>query len=154
MKKTPIRQVYWFIMICHIFTLLCGICCAILLPVHYKEFVDSFGKIFGMLFLVSLFVVFIILIVCSAKVIVTLLKDAKSLKNNEYVSIVGKVLRFKKNIDPDTGTQMNNTPIVLILDTNVEVELHIKDEIMVGEIYKFNYLKNSKIAEVVDIYKQ
>ncbi|MBQ7914643.1 MAG: hypothetical protein IJ492_05000 [Clostridia bacterium] len=154
MKKTPIRQVYWFIMICHIFTLLCGICFTILFFIHYEEFIDDSEKIFDMLFFIGIIVVFVIVIVCSAKVIVTLLKDAKSLKNNEYVSIVGKVLRFKKNIDPDTGTQMNNTPIVLILDTNVEVELHIRDEIMVGEIYKFNYLKNSKIAEVVDVYKQ
>ena len=41
-------------------------------------------------------------------------------------------------------------PIVLILDTSEEVELIINDKIMIGEIYKFNYLKNCKIAEVIE----
>ena len=154
MKKTPIRQVYWFIMICHIFTLLCGICFTILFFIHYEEFINDSEKIYDILFFIGIIVVFIVVIVCSAKEIVTLSKDAKSLKNNEYISIVGKVLRFKKNTDPDTGAQTNNTPLVLVLDTNEEIELHIDDEIRVGEIYRFNYLKNSKIAEVVDIYKQ
>lgn len=44
----------------------------------------------------------------------------------------------------------NDNPIVLILDTNKEVELIINDKIMIGETYKFNYLENCKIAEVVE----
>ena len=61
-----------------------------------------------------------------------------------------KVLKFKKNREPESGVQINDKPIVLVLDTNEEVELIINDKIMIGETYKFNYLKNCKIAEVVE----
>ncbi len=81
---------------------------------------------------------------------ITLLKDIKSLKNNNYISIIGTVLNFEKNIEPESGAQIDNTPTVLISDTNEKVTLRINDKVIVGETYKFNYLKNSKIAEVVE----
>ena len=37
-----------------------------------------------------------------------------------------------------------------MLNTNEKIELIINDNIMVGETYKFNYLKNSKIAEIIE----
>ncbi len=150
MKKTSIRQLYWFTMICHIFALLCGIGGSIIMVVNYKEFIENFGKILGIIFLIGIVGLFAVLIIFSIKVIITLLKDAKSLKSNDYVSIVGKVLKFKRNIEPESGVQINDRPIVLILDTGEEVELFINDKIMIGETYKFNYLKNCKIAEVVE----
>ncbi|HIT17552.1 MAG TPA: hypothetical protein IAD04_04165 [Candidatus Caccosoma faecigallinarum] len=150
MKKTSIRQLYWFTMICHIFALLCGIGGSIIMVVNYKEFIENFGKILGIIFLIGIVGLFVALIIFSIKVIITLLKDAKSLKSNDYVSIVGKVLKFKRNIEPESGVQINDRPIVLILDTGEEVELFINDKIMIGETYKFNYLKNCKIAEVVE----
>lgn len=118
--------------------------------VNYKEFIENFGKILGIIFLIGIVGLFAVLIIFSIKVIITLLKDAKSLKSNDYVSIVGKVLKFKRNIEPESGVQINDRPIVLILDTGEEVELFINDKIMIGETYKFNYLKNCKIAEVVE----
>ena len=58
-------------------------------------------------------------------------------------------MKFKRNREPESGVQINDKPIVLILDTSEEVELIINDKIMIDETYKFNYLKNCKIAEVV-----
>jgi glucan phosphoethanolaminetransferase (alkaline phosphatase superfamily) len=150
MKKTSIRQLYWFTMICHIFVLICGIATSVIMTINYNSFIESVGKIFGIIFLIFVIGLFIVLIFFSTKVIVILLKDFKSLKNNEYVSIVGKVLKFKRNREPESGVQINDKPIVLILDTCEEVELIVNDKIMVGETYKFNYLKNCKIAEVVE----
>lgn len=118
--------------------------------VNYNEFIVNAGKILGIIFLICIVGLFAILIIFSIKVIITLLKDLKSLKNNDYISIIGKVIKFKKNIEPESGVQINDTPIVLILDTNKEVELIINDKIMIGETYKFNYLENCKIAEVVE----
>ena len=118
--------------------------------VNYKGFIENVGKILGIIFLIGIVGLFVALIIFSIKVIITLLKDAKSLKSNDYVSIVGKVLKFKRNIEPESGVQINDRPIVLILDTGEEVELFINDKIMIGETYKFNYLKNCKIAEVVE----
>jgi len=150
MKKTSIRQLYWFTMICHIFVLISGIVTSVIMTINYNSFIESVGKIFGIIFLIFVIGLFIVLIFFSTKVIVILLKDFKSLKNNEYVSIVGKVLKFKRNREPESGVQINDKPIVLILDTCEEVELIVNDKIMVGETYKFNYLKNCKIAEVVE----
>lgn len=150
MEKMSIRQLYWFTMVCHIFVLICGIVASAIMTINYNSFIESIGKVLGIIFLIGVDGLFITLIFFSTNVIVTLLKDLKSLKNNDYISIIGKVLKFKKNREPESGVQINDKPIVLILDTSEEVELIINDKIMIGEIYKFNYLKNCKIAEVVE----
>mgnify|MGYP003428953829 CR=1 FL=1 len=38
MKKTSIRQLYWFTMICHIFVLICGIVACVIMVVNYNGF--------------------------------------------------------------------------------------------------------------------
>ena len=150
MKKTSIRRLYWFTMECHIFVLICGVVAGLIMLINYNSFIDSFGKVVGIIFLVFIIGMFIVLIFFSTKVIVALLKDFKSLKNNDYISIIGKVLKFKRNREPESGVQINDKPILLKLDTGEEIQLIINDKILVGEIYKFNYLKHCKIAEVVE----
>lgn len=149
MKKTSIRQLYWYTMIGHIFVLICSIGASVLMTVNYSSFIESLGKVLGIIFLIGVVGGIVVLIISLIKEIITLLKDLKSLKNNDFISIIGKVLKFKKNIEPE-GVQSNNIPIVLILDTGEEIELFINDKIMIGETYKFNYLKNCKIAEVIE----
>ena len=97
MKKTSIRQLYWFTMICHIFVLICGIVACVIMVVNYNGFIESIGQVLGIIFLIGVVGLFVVLIAFSIKVIVILLKDLKSLKNNDYISIIGKVLKFKKN---------------------------------------------------------
>ena len=150
MKKTSIRQLYWYTMIGHIFVLICSIGTSVLMTVNYSSFIESFGKVLGIIFLIGVVGGIVVLIISLIKEIITLLKDLKSLKNNDFISIIGKVLKFKKNIEPESGVQINDIPIVLILDTGEEIELFINDKIMIGETYKFNYLKNCKIAEVIE----
>ena len=150
MKKTSIRELYCFTMACHIFTLICGVAGSVTMLINYSMWINSVGKTAGIVCLIVVIGGFVVLVGCSGSVIVTLLKDLRSLKNNEYISIIGKVLRFKNNREPESGVQINNNPVVLILDTNDEITLIINDNIMVGEVYKFNYLKNSRIAEVVN----
>ena len=137
-------------MIGHIFVLICSIGASVLMTVNYSSFIESLGKVLGIIFLIGVVGGLVVLIISLIKEIITLLKDLKSLKNNDFISIIGKVLKFKKNIEPESGVQINNIPIVLILDTGEEIELFINDKIMIGETYKFNYLKNCKIAEVIE----
>ena len=150
MKKTSIHQLYWYTMICHIFALICSIGTSVLMTVNYSSFIESLGKVLGIIFLIGVVGGIVVLIILLIKEIMTLLKDLRSLKNNDFISIIGKVLKFKKNIEPESGVQINDIPIVLILDTGEEIELFINDKIMIGETYKFNYLKNCKIAEVIE----
>ena len=137
-------------MICHIFALISSIGTSVLMTVNYSSFIESLGKALGIIFLIGVVGGLVFLIISLIKGIMTLLKDLKSLKNNDFISIIGKVLKFKKNIEPESGVQINDIPIVLILDTGEEIELFINDKIMIGETYKFNYLKNCKIAEVIE----
>ena len=150
MKKTSIHELYRFTMICHIFVLICGIVTSVIMIVNYTSFIGSFGKVLGIIFLIVIVGLLVVLIASSIKVIITLLTDLKSLKNNDYISVIGKVIKFKRNIEPESGVQINDNPIVLILNTNEEVELIINDKIRIGETYKFNYLRKCKIAEVVE----
>ena len=74
----------------------------------------------------------------------------KAIKNDNYISIEGKVIKFVKNIDLETGGQNNDMPIVEIAGTNDRVQLYVLDKVKIGETYIFHYLENSKIAEVVE----
>ncbi len=150
MKKTSIHQLYWLIMICNIFGLICGVVGSILMIINYKEFIYIFGKILGIIFLIVIVGLFFTLIIFPIKQIVILLKDYKSLRNKEFVSVLGKVIKFKRNIEPESGSQINDNPIVLSINTNEIIELFVNDEVTIGEIYEFNYLKNCRIAEIVN----
>ena len=148
MKKTSISQMYVFTMICHIFTLICGISGSILMIVFNKDLINTTGEIFGLIFIIGIVVAFIFLIIFSLKVIIILLKDFKAYKYKNYISITGKVIAFKRNREPESGMQINDKPIIKILNTNEEIVLNINDKILVGETYNFNYLQYSKIAEI------
>lgn len=137
MKKTSIHQLYWSTTVGHIFMLICSIVTSIIITINYNGFIESIGKVFGIIFLICVNGLLVASIFFVMKEIVILLKDFKSLKNNDYISIIGKVMKFKRNIDPDSGVQTNNKPTVLILDTSEEVELIINDKIM---IYKYTNL--------------
>ena len=150
MRKTSIKHLYWLSMISIIFVLMCSIACIITLIIKHNECILLFGNLFGTLFLLVIVVVFTIMFIYSIKSIIIMIKDIKSLRNKEYISIIAKVLRFKKNKDPESGVQINDRPIVLRLDTGEILELSINDKVAIGETYKFNYLKHSKIAEVVE----
>lgn len=148
MKKTSINQMYVFAMICHMFTLICGICGSILIIVFNKDLIDTIGEIFGLIFIIGIIIAFIFLVILSLKVIIILIKDFKGYKNKNYISITGKVIGFKKNREPESGMQINDKPIIKIVNTNEEIVLNINDKILVGEIYNFKYLQYSKIAEI------
>ena len=53
MKKTSIRELYWFTMICHIFVLICGIIASVIMTINYNSFIESIGKVLGIIFLIG-----------------------------------------------------------------------------------------------------
>lgn len=150
MKKTSIRQLYNFCMFSSIFTLICGIVAPIVLLINFNGFVDQFGKILGIIFVVVLVIGMFIVFLSSLMEITALCKDNKAMRNNNYITIIGRVIRFERNINPETGAQINVKPVVMIIDTNEEIVLLINDKVRIGQAYKFNYLPNSKIAEIVE----
>lgn len=150
MKKTSISTLYCFSMISEIFMLICGISGSIIVPIFCNDITDNVGKLLGTIFLIGIAVLFSIMALFSLISLIKLLKDLKSLKNNEYISIVGRVIAFKRNLDPESGIQRNDHPVIKIIESGNEIVLLINDKLTIDKIYKFNYLKHCKIAEVVD----
>ena len=148
-----IHQVYWYSIVCNFITIIGGISVAIFFIFDLNETIESWGRFWGIIFILFITSFCLVCSLSAVKSLSILFKDFNSVKNKNYISIIGKVIKFKKNISLDSGSQVNNEPIVLILDTNEKIELIVNDKIMVGETYKFNYLKNSKIAEIVESIK-
>ena len=118
--------------------------------VDRQKVIDEWGFTWWIVIVVAFFFLFVAICVSSIKEIMVLLKDRKAVKQKEFVTIVGKVVGFKENRIPDVG-QVNNIPIILTNDTNEKIELHIYEEnVKIGETYKFQFLENSKIGEVVE----
>lgn len=150
MKNTSIRKFYFFVLFSNIFAMLGGIVC---IGFFVKYCCDIFknSQVTPMFVaLVVIITIFAILVIFLTKSICKLLKDLDDVKNKNYITIVAQVKRFKKDIHPDSGKQSNTYPIVSIVDTKDELELSINDEIVLGKTYKFNYLKHSHIAEIVE----
>lgn len=166
MKKHSIRNVYLFELVMHTFVIICNIILGVFVPIMLSSNANKTGKEMNV-FLVVLF--FIVVAICGGLSLIRwikLLMDLRAFKNKDFVSMKGKVLRFKRNSD-DTG-QVNNKPVVLNLETNEEIVLllreprrvphklnddtilHMDDTLAIGGIYTFSYLKHSRIAEVVE----
>ncbi|MGI6770833.1 MAG: hypothetical protein GX546_04885 [Acholeplasmataceae bacterium] len=77
--------------------------------------------------------------------------DYKAVKAKKYIEITGKVLEYKRNRNLVMAAQMYKI-IVFVKDTNETIQLFTYSVVRVGQSYKFNYLKNSKIAEAVGKY--
>ena len=67
MKKTSIRELYWFTMICHIFVLICGFIASVIMTINYNSFIECIGKVLGIIFLIGVDGLFVTLIFFSIK---------------------------------------------------------------------------------------
>ncbi len=110
---------------------------------------DEHNVFYAIVFIV-LFIYSIYALIIEISSFKKILKDIKAIKNDSYIPIEGKVIKFVKNIDLETGRQSNNKPIVEIVGTNDQVQLFIMEKVKRGETYIFHYLENSKIAEVIE----
>ena len=144
MKKTSIGTLYCLSMMSSIFILIVGIFGSIFIPISLT---DSFDNLLVVIFVIGISFLFVLF---SLLQLIDLIRDLPSLKKHEYISITGKVIAFKKNIEPESGVQINDKPVVQIIERGNEIVLQINDKLTIGKTYKFNYLKHSKIAEVVE----
>lgn len=151
MRKQSIRTRYRSYLIGDIVTIVFSAGIEIMFIVKKQDLIDKIGLAWCIVVIIALFIVFAFVCVNSIKDIRMLLKDREALSKKEFVIVVGKVIGFKEHKSPDTGIQSNDTPVILTIDTNEEIELHVYEEnTKIGEIYKFQFLKNSKIGEVVE----
>ncbi len=141
---------YCFTMICHVLSLICAIVGTAFMIIYYDELIRNVGKVLGLIFVIGVILTFMFLMIFSLKTIITMLKDYNALRNKQYCLVVGKVIGFKRNREPESGVQINDKPVIIAIETNEKIVLNINDRILIGETYKFNYLKNCKIAEIIE----
>jgi len=148
-RPTSIRQLYNFTMTGQIVLLsfsIIGIVFMLADVVGNNDNGDD--KFFNTMMIAAGFGVFVLLIDHSIRMLITLFKDLDSLRNNDFITISGRVVGFEKNTDPEDGTQTNSKPIIMIIETDETIVLNINVKLTVGNVYRFNYLKNSRIAEI------
>ena len=149
MSKSSIEERFHFNLIGTIIMTVLMLVPEITIIVDRQKVIDEWGFTWWIVGVVAFFILFVAICVRAIKDIMVLLKDRKAVQQKEFVTIVGKVVGFKENILPDVG-QVNNIPIILTNDTNEKIELHIEENVKIGETYKFQFLENSKIGEVVE----
>lgn len=148
MKKT-ISEMYWFSMISNLFLLACSIAGCIVVLVYTSSGIMNFGVVLETIFVIAIILTFALWCYLLVKDLVALMKDYKAEKSHNYISVIATVIRFKRNTEPESGVQINDTPIVMNIDTSEEILLKLNDSVEIGETYKFNYLKNCRIGEIV-----
>ena len=150
MKKTSIKKMYYYTLISDILSLTIGIAGGLIVLIFLDEFVGKIGVAVGIALVCVIVAMFFSFATFSIIDLIVLFKDYKALKNSSFISVTGKVLRFERNTEPESGAQINDKPVILDLDTGGEIKLNINDKIAIGETYEFVYLKNCKIAEIVN----
>lgn len=148
MKKNTIEKLLNRTITGHTFVLVSEVIILVIVSFCAKRVLNSFDTTLGIVFLVIFYALFLSFVIYEIRNLVNCMKDRKSLENDEYVAIVGKIIEFKKNVLE--GKQINTDPIVLNLETFERIKLHMDEDVaIVGETYKLIYLKNSKVAAIV-----
>jgi len=150
MSKTSLKSLYTFQWVATLFMFFTSISVLICVITQWEQFVKAEDDIMGYTVVVIVLIGLSAILISSLKGMIPLLKDYKYLKNNSYISIMGTVIGFTKNVNPETGTQSNTKPLIKIVPSNEEIVLHFNEYLNVGETYKFIYLPNTKIAEVIE----
>lgn len=150
MKET-IKKTYYFSLLVYLFIFLCSFVFAVLFFINRIDFIHVHEKIKGIILIIFILIGLIILTIFSLKELIKLMMDYKAVKAKKYIEITGKVLEYKRNRNLVMAAQMYKI-IVLVKDTNETIQLFTYSVVRVGQSYKFNYLKNSKIAEAVGKY--
>ncbi|MFA6662058.1 MAG: hypothetical protein WCS56_03365 [Bacilli bacterium] len=98
------------------------------------------------------FYVLIILISCCTllflKESIKYWKDIGAVMSNKFETIIGKVVKFAKNLNVDSGYQINSVPIIKQIDSDDLVKLRLDTFTKIGETYTFIFLKSTKLGTI------
>ena len=148
MGRTTIRKLYIFSIISHASGLLFSIMGSLFM--FFSICSQKIEKdLLTTLLIIGAFVGFLFLVTTTVKSTLLLLKDYSSFRNKKYISVTGTVIGFKKNKDPESNAQINDHPVIKA-STGETIVLYVNDQIQLHKTYRFHYLENSKIAEIVE----
>lgn len=151
-KKYSLKSIYRAHLVIYIIFIAMFLSMIILMSCHFNEIIIQLKmpKTLAICAIIGVLLLLFSGTVSAVKQTVILFKDYKDVVHNNYITVTATDVRFAKNINPDTGIQMNNKPVIRDIQSNEEITVFTNDEIDIGETYKFNYIKNCKLAEVVE----
>ncbi|MBQ4511043.1 MAG: hypothetical protein II984_09975 [Clostridia bacterium] len=79
--------------------------------------------------------------------------DYKYLKGNSPIQVEGIVVDYSITISDSDLTVAKSWPVIAIDNSDEKISLNIirsEDRLKIDEIYKFIYLPNTKIAEIIE----
>ena len=83
--------------------------------------------------------------------IIVCLNDFSTVRNNMFKEATRKVIKYKKN-ESEIGLQLNNHPVIEVLNSGDRLELLVDKGTELNKIYIFIYLEHTKIDAVKEGY--
>mgnify|MGYP004670688091 CR=1 FL=1 len=122
-----------------------GSCVAVFKQVHVFDG-DIFLKI-GAALIIAFFLIFF-----NRKNLKNMILDFPAYRKKQYKKVVGKVIGFRKNEDPNDGIQRNNCPYVEVEGIENLLLLETGGILESGETYAFLYLEHTGCAQMIAHY--
>ena len=128
----------------HIFLFLLVIGGLVFIICSVNEFIESFHE-YGIPAYVFFIPAFLVGAFLGGRETLPFLRDFKNLKNKNFEVVTGKVIGFKKNLDVESGVQINGFPKIMTENSELII-LSVNEVLEKDTTYTIIYLKNSKIA--------
>ncbi len=138
-------KAYWFI---NLFGYLITIVLIVFLCCYWNSLLDQ-GTLIGVICIVIIAVSALILLYSCIKNSIPLIKDWNDFRNDHFSIIEGVVVGFEKNREPESGIQIDDTPIIETAKKQ-HISLNVGSFLEKGKYYTFYYYKNSRIAKAVE----
>ena len=138
---------YWLFLILFILMALITVAFIIVYPIKFKKLARRFKIAIP---LVSMFL--IVLCFFLGKLFLKYHDDYVFLETNKPIHVSGEVIGYSKVVSHDDLTVIKSWPIILVSETEMQISLgiiHSEERLVIGKVYDFLYLPNTKIAEFI-----
>lgn len=145
-NRASIKELFYMNFCFLLFMMIFSFAFLIFICFSLSSFVDAFDK-FGTVIYIILIVFLIVILGILIINMVPCFKELKYIKTNSCLEIEGEVIGFKKNKDPESGTQVNSLAIIKY-GNDEKIVLKVNDFLKINTVYTFIYLPNTKTAKV------
>ena len=138
---------YWLFLILFILMALITVAFIIVYPIKFKKLARRFKIVIP---IVSMFL--IVLCFFLGKLFLKYHDDYVFLETNKPIHVSGEVIGYSKVVSHDDLTVTKSWPIILVSETEMQISLgiiHSEERLVIGKVYDFLYLPNTKIAEFI-----
>jgi amino acid transporter len=141
-------QEFWIFLILFVLTMIITAALIIFYPIKFSKMAKRFKIAIPIVSLLLVALCFF-----SGKLFTKYHDDYVFLATNTPIHITGKVIGYSNVVSHDDLTVTRSWPILLVSETDNPISLNIIDseeKLVIGQVYDFLYLPNTRIAELVD----